>query len=102
MALNPPPRPLPELLKLRKSFPGSTDEDHREWIETNNVTAEELSMLANAAKSKRNETDKPLPLFPLEMFAVPTEIPRTALFKTRRRGPRKSIMYVRGFLSHLV
>ncbi|MDE0251700.1 MAG: hypothetical protein OXI36_07695 [Gammaproteobacteria bacterium] len=40
MALNPPPpsRPLPELLKLRKSFPGSTDEDHREWIKTNNIT----------------------------------------------------------------
>ena len=94
MAINPPsPRPLSELLKLRESFHGSTDADHREWIETNGITAEELGMLANATKSKRNETGKPLPLFPLEMFAVPTEIPRTALFKTRRRGPRKPIMW---------
>ena len=85
------PRSLSLLLKIRQEFKGKTDAEHKEWIEANNITAEELGMLANAAKSERNQTGEEVPLFPLEMFA--TEIARTALFKPRRRGPRKALVW---------
>ena len=89
------PRSLPELLQLRKTFTGNIAEEQQEWIESNGITAEELGMLSNHTKSHRHETGQEVPLFPLELFAMPTELARTSLFCIRGRSRREIYVWER-------
>ncbi len=90
---HPPARSLDELLEIRQRYHGKTDEELREWLRQYQLTAEEVALLSNAAKRKRTAIGKEIPLFPMDVAAIPTELARTALFKVRQRGPRKVCMW---------
>lgn len=87
------PRSLTELLKIREEYQGSTDAEFETWLLENDLTPEEVAALANEQKRRRDSIGKEIPLFPMEVAAIPTELTRTALFRVRRRGPRKTLVW---------
>lgn len=88
-----PPRSLKELRQLRAAYQGSTDEDFRIWMKCHEITAAEVAILTNETRLERTGIGKEIPLFPMEVAAMPTELARTALFRARRRGSRKVYMW---------
>ena len=89
------PRNLTKLRQLRKTLTGNIAEEQQEWIESNSITAEELGMLSSHAKSNRHKTGQEVPLFPLDLFAMPTELARTSLFCIRGRSRREILVWER-------